>query len=361
MRTKQRLLLALLATVMCNFDCSNVSAEPLTDPRCQSFSQAYRKLDKLKFKETLPDAEALVKRYPNDANSYLIRAKAFYGLGRLKEALVDFRRALQLNPAFKQAAKSRAEMLRGVNDNRGSVAAFEHAMRVDPCDDEIVLLLRPIYKQLGMDEKHYKQVYVNNKLWDAVGLEKKGKSEAALKLYNEYLKEFPTSAIAYQYRANLYFYAKDYKRALADYQKSLEIYPHDAGCYTSVAACLDVLGDGETACKYFERSLELATNALGYQYRYGNLLRKLKKYNQAITLYSDILKNEPESSDALRFRGDCYFAKQKYKEALADYTSAIDTSAFPSPDTYKQRALVYEKLQQPEKAKRDREKARDLL
>jgi tetratricopeptide (TPR) repeat protein len=348
-------------SILCIFSCTAASADVLTDPEAQAIYKCYQMLDTFDFTRSLQMSEALVKRYPGNFNSYHLRGRALMGKGQNTKALIDIKRAMQINPAFKNGENYRGEICKGLNDLRGAVNAFEYAYTLDPCDDKLILTLRPLYQQLGMDPKHYRVALKNNTLWRAVGLEKKGKSAEALALYNAYLKQFPKAEIAYQYRANLFFYAKDYKRACADYVKSIELYPADASTYASAASCYDCMGDNENACRFFDRCLQTTKNSVGYQYRYGNLLRKMKRFDRAITLYTNLLKLEPDSSDAYRFRGDSYLALNKCKEALADYTSAIDTSAYPSPDTYRQRAKVYDLMHQPDKAKRDRERATESM
>lgn len=333
----------------------------MSDPEVQGIYRCHKLLDHKEVAQAESEITALAKRYPKNANIFQLRGRLFVKKGDYAGAETAYRTALQMNPAFKPAAVSQGDIFQSRNEFRKAAAAYEYAYGLDPADDKIVLNLRKIYAKAKMPPDHDKTVLQNNQLWHAVGLEKKGKSSEALKEYNDYLKKFPGSACAYQYRANLYFYARDYKRAYDDYAKAIANNPGDASSYASAASCLENLNEGERACKYFERALESTKNAVGYIYRYGNLLRKIKKYDEAIALYSKLLKRETDNSDAFRFRGDCYFAQKKYPEALTDYTSALDNSAFPSPDTYRQRALVYDKLQQPDKAKRDRERAAEAM
>ena len=333
----------------------------MADPQVQAIYRSHKLLDHKKLAEAETEIAALAKKYPNNPSVYQLRGRLFSKRNDYSNAEAAYRKALQLNPAFKPAATSQGDIFQARQEFRKAVAAYEYAYGLDPTDDKIVLNLRKLYVKAKMPLDHDKTVLQNNQLWRAVELEKKGKSAEALKEYDDYLKKFPGAASAYQYRANLYFYAKDYKRSYDDYAKAIANNPGDASSYASAASCLENLGEGERACKYFERALESTKNAVGYIYRYGNLLRKIKKYDEAIALYSKLLRRETDNSDAYRFRGDCYLAKKMYPEALADYTSAIDNSAFPSPDTYRQRALVYEKLQQPDKAKRDRERAAESM
>lgn len=348
---------SILLVIACNLICASSARDALTDPEIQDIYTCDKLLDHKEISKAEAEIESLLKRYPNNPNVYQLRGRLHSRKREYAKAEADYQKALQLNQAYKPAANARGDIFKSRQDYRRAAAAYEYAYGLDPTDDKIVLTLRKLYSQARLPRDHDKTVLQNNDLWHAVALEKKGKSAEALKVYNNYIKRFPGAACAYQYRANLYFYAGDYKHAYDDYVRAIKNNPGDASSYASAASCLENLNEGERACKYFERALESTKNAVGYVYRYGNLLRKIKKYDEAIALYSKLLKSETDNSDAYRFRGDCYLATKQYPQALADYTNALENSAFPSPDTYRQRALVYEKLGQPDKAKRDRQRA----
>jgi tetratricopeptide (TPR) repeat protein len=361
-KTTIPLIPLILLLVGCNLICASSARGDVTrDAEVEAIYNCHLMLEQKQIAKAEDEVSGLVKRYPDNPNVYQLRGRLLSRKGQYAKAEADHQKALQLNQAYKPAANSRGDIFRSRQDYRRAAAAYEYAYSLDPTDDKIVLTLRKLYSQARLPRDHDKTVLQNNQLWHAVELEKKGKSTEALKEYNDYIRKFPGAACAYQYRANLHFYARDYKKAYEDYSRAIKCNPCDASSYASAASCLENLNEGERACEYFERALESTKNAVGYVYRYGNLLRKLKKYNKAIALYTRLLRRETDNSDAYRFRGDCYFAERQYVRALADYTDALENSAFPSPDTYRQRALVYEKLGQPDKAKRDRERAIDSM
>jgi len=328
------------------------------EQRYKELIDTRRVLDVFDWKKGFAMSDALIKKNPKDFNAYWLRARAYAGFGNNPAALKDLRAAIDLNPTFKQAYALKGDVMLGKKDYRGAIAAYERVFVLDPCDDGIVLQLRPLYEKVGLDSKHYKEALRGNPLKKAVGFEKSGKMQDALKIYDDYIRANPLAQHAIEYRGNLYFYNKDYKKALADYLRAIELFPTSAHNYTSVGRCYDGLNDANNSCKYFQEAVDLSPS-LGYLYAYGTVLVKYKRYEKAIELYTGLLKKEPDNSDALRIRGDCHFALKHYKEALSDYTNAIDTSVYASPDTYKQRALVYDALKMADKAKRDREKAKE--
>lgn len=79
--------------------------------------------------------------------------------------------------------------------------------------------------------------------------------------------------------------------------------------------------------------------------------------NQAIGVYSELIKLHPGDELALMERAKLKSKLGKHKEALADMDAAI--KEMPTSRMYLERASIYEKLGNAKMAQRDREKARE--
>jgi Flp pilus assembly protein TadD len=87
--------------------------------------------------------------------------------------------------------------------------------------------------------------------------------------------------------------------------------------------------------------------------------QKAGRLKEAITLYTEVLEKQPNSAEALNWRGMAYDELGEYDKALADLTKAI--SASPNyADAYNNRGEVYRKLKKYREAMADYRKAASL-
>lgn len=290
---------------------------------------------------------------------YVKRAEAWLSKRRVREAIGDLDRALTLNPELKQAYEWRAECRKMSGDVQGAIKDMEQALALDPLGDAILLNLRPLYLKAGKSKEDYRRVIENNPLSRAITLETAKKNREALTAYNAYIKSHPGNAFGYAYRGNLEYYLKDYKSALTDYEKSLEFNPSGGRELFFVANTLGALGRKKEAIDYYDRMVRVSDN-MGFRFKYAKALRDLGEPGKSIDQYSKIISLGKGNADAYRGRADCYRETGQYQRALTDYTRAIEFDIDESPDTYKKRAMVYDKLGKKGLAAADRKKAARL-
>jgi Flp pilus assembly protein TadD len=86
---------------------------------------------------------------------------------------------------------------------------------------------------------------------------------------------------------------------------------------------------------------------------------KLKNLDRAIKLYTEVIKEKPQSAEAYNWRGMAYAEKGRLKEAIEDFGQALAVSP-EYADAYNNRGEAYRKLGQDKKALRDFQKAISL-
>ncbi len=84
-------------------------------------------------------------------------------------------------------------------------------------------------------------------------------------------------------------------------------------------------------------------------------LSKAGKNDEALKVFDAIIKARPAEETALLERARLLVKMQRFEAAAKAYDKVID--AEPSARSYKERAMVWDKLKQPAKAKADRDKA----
>jgi tetratricopeptide (TPR) repeat protein len=84
------------------------------------------------------------------------------------------------------------------------------------------------------------------------------------------------------------------------------------------------------------------------------------RMNDAVAEMTAVVKQNPEEDEAWIKRATLYFDMAKYKEAIHDYTQALETSFGSNETIYRARARAYEKLGQKDLAQKDLKKAEEL-
>ena len=184
------------------------------------------------------------------------------------------------------------------------------------------VVLTPDYQELG-----FNKISENN-------------YDGAIKDLNKYLNKL--TGINSQ-DSNAYYlrgYAKsklgNYKEAIADQNKAIELAPHDARLYTERGFAKYQLGDYKLAIVDFNKAIERKPGyANNYEYS-GNANSYLGNYKEAIADYNKAIEINPQFANAYSNRG---YAKSKlgnYKGSIIDYSKAIEINPEHS-DAYNNR------------------------
>lgn len=141
-----------------------------------------------------------------------------------------------------------------------------------------------------------------------------------------YLSLFPNDAVTYITRGDAFFQLKQYEKALADYNKSIEL-------------------DQKNALAYYCR---------------GDMLLSLKKARQALTDLDSACQLKPDDPFYLTGRADAFYALNRLDKALVDCNRAIeiDERYFSA---YSTRRKIYSNLGEAEKSAADAKMIDELL
>ncbi len=161
----------------------------------------------------------------------------------------------------------------------------------------------------------------------------------------------PDQYALYQ-RARAYAQLHRYNEALADLEKWDSIITRSDKTQATVemqGQILEKMGRTDDAAKRYKLEMSFhPEQAIKNEVRC--LLRE-KKYSEAVSEVSTLIKRNSNDSDAYNLRGSIKAQAKDWKGAIADYGLAIDLS--PTSTYYKNRAKAYEGLGQINLAKQD--------
>ncbi len=162
---------------------------------------------------------------------------------------------------------------------------------------------------------------------------------------------------AYMERASTYSNLHKDKEALADLDKFISLRKGYRKAFERRASILENLKQYERALADY-RVMQKEHYDDGTVFKEARCLEKLNRLEEAIDCLSNLLKHNDDDDAAYEARGNLLVKQGKLREAVADYSKAIQL--LPSATLYNERADTYAKMGRKDLAARDRKEAERL-
>ena len=177
-----------------------------------------------------------------------------------------------------------------------------------------------------------------------------GKYEEALECYNLLLQKDSRQGEACYQKANLMlFYKEDVKEAIELYNKAIFFGEKTEEAYFNLGLCMEVSGMGEEALKWVNRAINRNAKKPDYHLKKAGILTGLKRYNEAIAAYDQVLMLRADSEEAHHFKA-ILLAETKKNEASLQALDEAEKVLGPRVLFEYDRALVLESLGKYEEA-----------
>ncbi len=257
----------------------------------------------------VPMARALDIKPDAKSLSHCILGAYQEDCGNLDEAVLEYEKALKLDPQSSQLHLNLATVLIKKDDASGAEAELKQAIKLDPQATEPHLILALVY--VAQDKINLAQDEYLAALKNAASLE-------------------PKNIEIYQGLGALYLEQKKFKEAQEIYKLILALNPKDSQAHFYLGNIYYLLKDFPAVEKELKSAIKLdpesaeALNFLGYFY-----LEQNKSINQAGALIAQALKLDPENGAYLDSWGWFYFKKGKLQEALVELEKAAHNLTDP--------------------------------
>jgi tetratricopeptide (TPR) repeat protein len=130
-------------------------------------------------------------------------------------------------------------------------------------------------------------------------------------------------AISLRNRGFGYALKNDYDRAIADYDRSIEIDPKSAKAFDLRGNAYRDRHDEEHAIADYDQAIKLDPNTAVALRDRGLAYRAKHDYDHALADYNEALRIDPHYRDAINERGMTYDNKGDYDRAIADFNEAV--------------------------------------
>jgi tetratricopeptide (TPR) repeat protein len=204
-----------------------------------------------------------VKYDPSSPYLYLQLARLYAQKQSYKQAIGYTEKALSIDKTYIPALYTKADILSNTGENKQAIDILKQVVKLSP-DSESA------YIALALTQYHAN---------DAIG---------AKSTLEDMIVHIPSSPYPYYYLAKIAVDEKNYKEAIADYNKAFKANPD---FYTALYEEADV-----------------------YAY--------MKNYDKAVEVYRRILVGNPDEYGLYEKTGDLYLTAKKYTDALNSYKKA---------------------------------------
>jgi len=303
-----------------------------------------------KLREAIIEYDRAVKLRPKYAAAYYRRAETYMKLRQLYDAIADYERYINLTPPGASEARykigrahieSGKEMLMVGGLHYQAIEEFTMAIQADPGESEFHIIRSNAYYNKG----YYKK---------------------AIEDLDKAIQLSPHNFRAFRERGIIYLKIGQYKKAGEDLTRAVKLNPRDFISYINRGIMLFEIGEVEEALRDLNMAINIdpehgdsfLTRARIKKWM-GSKKSALADFNMAVRLYGSNLKRVRDDTFSLFQRAKSYLEAGREKEALSDLNLYIERAP-EDPEGHFLRGEILAGLGRKKEAVTEYEKAYEL-
>jgi tetratricopeptide (TPR) repeat protein len=286
-----------------------------------------------KLEESVAPLQHSVEQHPKEERAHLLLASALAGLGRGKEAFVEWQAALRIDPHSKMAMDGIAKILLNAGDNETVIAQLTETQ----LDENLTLDLATAYGRTGQFNEAARvltegiKTYPNSAAITSLLVSddvKLSRFDEADKVAEQLASRNPHDIEAQRVYLHVLVFNAENQTAVPLARKLLALAPHDADFLYLNGVLERTAGDFAAAHKHLEESARLNPNQYSTRYNLGYTLEQLQDFAGAKEQLQKAIELDPadpesrfELAKVLRKLGETDAAQQQlvlYQKLVKD-------------------------------------------
>ena len=235
-----------------------------------SFENLEQEIDYLtkteQYSEALNLVEVYISKYPDNAGAYAIIGRINYVRGKIREAEVNFTKAISLDPENPDFRKRRADVYSILENFPMAVKDISNALKSDPSMFHFYIIRAGLYHRMNVADKALDDLmrYLDYFPADEEALHLCGKIYieqekyySALECFSMNVKNHPGNPESFINRADAYVLSENFKYAIDDYGMALDLDPVNPDTWSKRGKVYILTGNNKQACYDFTRAVHL--------------------------------------------------------------------------------------------------------
>jgi tetratricopeptide (TPR) repeat protein len=314
-----------------------INADPNSNELAIGLAELYFRAGRIR--EAVQTTQELIKRDDNNLEAHKLLGRIYLrslgqsqdqGLGSapspsnqvLDQAIAEFVKIVALEPKSLENHLLLGQLYTVKHDTAKAEAQFKAAQSIEPASEDVVLNLARLYAE-GGDVKR------SADLLEAVPVNDRTPKE-----------EFALGAA--------YEQTKEPKKAIAAYQRSVDMEPENLDASRALAQALLADNQLDEALKQFKQLAESDTEDASSLVRISEIQRRQGKYTEALATIRKARVKEPDSLEAGYNEGLLLDVLGRYDESVAVYLKMVDLTGHANgaytPEEKSNRSVFLERL-----------------
>jgi len=218
------------------------------------------------YPEALELVEVYISKYPDNAGAYALKGRINYTQGKIREAEVNFTKAISLDSENPNFRKRRADVYVKSGNFPMAVKDISNALKSDPSMFHLYIKRAGLYFRMDAEEKALSDLirYLDYFPADEEALHLCGKIYidqekyySALECFSMNVENYPGNPESFIDRADAYVLSENFKYAINDYGMALDLDPTNPATWLNRGKVYIKTGDNKQACYDFTRAVRL--------------------------------------------------------------------------------------------------------
>jgi protein O-mannosyl-transferase len=218
--------------------------------------------------------------------------------GALEEAIKEFRRAVEIDPAFVEAQTNLGNFLAQRGAREEAIVHLRHALQIEPAF-----------------------VNAHNTLGNI--LADRGALDEAIEHFRKALQTNPQSAMTHYNLGRALAKRGDVEEAIAQYRQALEIDPADVDVHNNLGLLLLSQGNIDQAIEQFHAALRGDPNYAKAYFNLGKVYAEQNRLDEAVLNFQQALRLQPGVAEIHENLARTLARQGKRTEALQEYQEAL--------------------------------------
>jgi len=297
-----------------------------------------------KLQEAELSTRKAIELNPNYANAYSNLGLILRDLGKLQEAELSTRKAIEINPNFADAHSNLGSILKDLGKLQEAELSTRKAIELNPNYAYAYSNLGSILNDLGKlqeaETSYRKAIELNPNYANAYSnlgnvLSDLGKLQEAELSYRKAIEINPNFADAHYNLGNLLSDIGKLQEAETSYRKAIELNPNYANAYSNLGNVLSDLGKLQEAELSYRKAIEINPNFADAHSNLGSILKDLGKLQEAELSTRKAIELNPDYAMAHSNLGNILSDLGNFKEAFDSFLKVIEleptfSSIYPS-------------------------------